>query len=244
MSQDGVVVLILAALNGARSAADGPAVPLSPAALAEAAALAVAAGAGEVRVRPRTPCGRESLSPRVLGPLLAEVRAAVGVPVGVDAYAGGDRVREWTELPEVAAVDWALPGAEELAGLLLARGVGVEAVVRTGSAGAGRFLGSPLRGRVLRVAVAVSGGDPAGAPGAARVVVDRLAAGVPGLRVLAYGVDAAAWPVLRWAAGRGLDVRAGVADTGYLPDGRRAASNAQLVAAAAAVRDGVTAGSP
>lgn len=150
-------------LNGARSAADGPAVPMSPQDLAEAALASVAAGAGEVLVHPRTPCGRQSLSPRVVGPVLEALRGAgVGVPLCVDASIGAEpdpagrleRVRSWSVLPDRAAVSFAEPGAGELAGALLARGVVVEAVVPLGGPAGpepmARFLAWPVRdpGRV------------------------------------------------------------------------------------------------
>lgn len=72
---------LLVSLNGSRGAADGAAVPVSPGDLVESAMGAVAAGAGEVLVHPRTPCGRESLSPRVVGPLLVALRDA-GIGAG------------------------------------------------------------------------------------------------------------------------------------------------------------------
>lgn len=99
-------------LNGSRGAADGSVVPMSPEALAESALAAVAAGAGEVLVHPRTPCGRESLSPRVVGPVLevlrrAGVGVALSVPAGIAAEpdpAGRlERVAAWTVLPDRAA---------------------------------------------------------------------------------------------------------------------------------------------
>ncbi|MFK0048281.1 3-keto-5-aminohexanoate cleavage protein [Streptomyces sp. NPDC090741] len=134
-------------LNGARGAVDGGAVPLSPPDVVESALAAVAAGAGEVLVHPRTPCGRESLSPRVVGPLLEAMRGAgVSVPLSVSAGIGAepdpagrlDRIRSWTVLPDRAVVHFAEPGAEELAQALLARGVAVDAVVPLGGeAGAG-----------------------------------------------------------------------------------------------------------
>ncbi|WP_323187816.1 3-keto-5-aminohexanoate cleavage protein [Streptomyces sp. NBC_01264] len=80
------------ALNGARGAADGAAVPMSPEDLVEAAVAAVAAGAREVLVHARTPCGRESLSPRVVGPLLEALREAglgCGAPVPGGRGPGG-----------------------------------------------------------------------------------------------------------------------------------------------------------
>lgn len=245
-------------LNGSRGADEGAAVPMSPEDLVEAALAAVAAGAGEVLVHPRTPCGRESLSPRVVGPLLEALRGAgIGVPVVVPAGVGTEpdpagrleRVRSWGVLPDRAAVHFGEPGAEELARTLLNRGVAVDAVVPLGSGVGGA--GSP----------GAAGGGTAGrgtgeveplvrflawpAPDHARVrlVAEPTAADpalVAGLRwlppvpVLLCGREAAAWPVLRLAARCGAGARIGLGDVRHLPDGRPARSNAELVAAAVA----------
>ncbi|WP_416237620.1 3-keto-5-aminohexanoate cleavage protein [Streptomyces sp. NBC_00162] len=226
-------------LNGARGAADGAAVPMSPQDLAEAALAAVAAGAGEVLVSPRTPCGRQSLSPRVVGPALEALRGTgVSVPLSVPVSAGVgaepdpagrlERVRSWTVLPDRAEVSFGEPGAEELAEALLARGVAVDAVVPLGGPAGpepmARFLAWPVRtpGRV-RLAAELAAADPA--------LVAGLR-GLPPVAVLLYGREAAAWPVLRLAARCGTGARTGVGDVLHLPDGRRAGSNAELVAAA------------
>ncbi|MFE3580809.1 3-keto-5-aminohexanoate cleavage protein [Streptomyces vinaceus] len=248
---------VLVSLNGGRGAADGAAVPLSPPDVVEAALAAVAAGAGEVLVHPRTPCGRESLSPRVVGPLLEAMRGAgVFVPLSVSAGIGAEpdpagrleRVRSWTVLPDRAVVHFAEPGAEELGRALLARGVAVDAVVPLrGEDGAGpgaepgplaRFLAWPVRdpGRV-RLAVELAAADPA------------LVAGLrwlPPVPLLLFGREAAAWPVLRLAARCGAAARTGLGDVLHLPDGRPARSNAELVEAAAreiAAAGATTAGS-
>ncbi|WP_405703779.1 3-keto-5-aminohexanoate cleavage protein [Streptomyces sp. NBC_00069] len=240
-------------LNGGRTAADGGAVPLSPPDVVESALGAVAAGAGEVLVHPRTPCGRESLSPRVVGPLLEAVRGAgVSVPLSVSAGIGAEpdpagrleRVRSWTVLPDRAVVHFAEPGAEELAEALLARGVAVDAVVPLGGEGAGpgavpraepgavepepgalaRFLAWPVRDPArIRLAVELAVADPA------------LVAGLrwlPPVPLLLFGREAAAWPVLRLAARCGAGARIGAGDVLHLPDGRAARSNAELVSAA------------
>ncbi|KOU22195.1 hypothetical protein ADK52_22065 [Streptomyces sp. WM6372] len=249
-------VSVLVSLNGARGAVDGGAVPLSPPDVVESALAAVAAGAGEVLVHPRTPCGRESLSPRVVGPLLEAVRGAgVSVPLSVSAGIGAEpdpagrleRVRSWTVLPDRAVVHFAEPGAEELAQALLARGVAVDAVVPLGGeAGAGRgaepetgagtepgagplarFLAWPVRDPArIRLAVELAAADPA------------LVAGLrwlPPVPLLLFGREAAAWPVLRLAARCGAGARTGLGDVRHLPDGRPARSNAELVAAARAI---------
>ncbi|MEU7074520.1 3-keto-5-aminohexanoate cleavage protein [Streptomyces narbonensis] len=239
--------MLQACLNGSRGPGDSAGVPMSPESIAEAAALAVAAGAWEVRVHPRTPCGAESLSPRVLAPVLTAVRAAVTVSVGVPTWVPAEtgpgrrvqRVRSWADLlggpalPDHASVDWHQPGAEEVAAALLELGVGVEAGVRSGTDGPARFARSPLASRVLRVRAEVADPDPATAGASARALLGVLhvPSGVP---VLLHGVDGGAWPVLRLARRLGLGTRIGLADTLLLPDGTRARSSAELVAAALA----------
>ncbi|WP_037666782.1 3-keto-5-aminohexanoate cleavage protein, partial [Streptomyces lividans] len=52
-----------------------------------------------------------------------------------------------------------------------------------------------------------------------------------GRPVLLHGEEGGAWPVLRLAGRLGLATRIGLEDTLRLPDGCRAASNAELVTA-------------
>lgn len=231
--------MIQVCLNGPRSAADGAAVPLSPGAMAESAAGAVAAGAAEVHVHPKTPCGDDTLSPRAVAQALTAIRAVVDVPVGVSTGAWAepdpgrrvDRVRSWTVLPDHASVNWHEPGAESVAAALMERGVAVEAGLWSGTDGPRRFLASTSAPRALRVLAEVMDTDPDTAEESARSLLAELAA-VRGVPVLLHGEDGGAWPVLRHALASGLDTRIGLEDVLFLPDGRRAASNAELVRAA------------
>ncbi|MFF7205031.1 3-keto-5-aminohexanoate cleavage protein [Streptomyces sp. NPDC008141] len=233
--------MIQVCLNGNRSAADGAAVPLTPSALAESAALAVAAGAADVHVHPKTPCGEDTLSPRVVAEVLTAIRSVVGVPVGVTtgAWAEPDparrvrRIRDWTVLPDHASVNWHEEGAEEVAAALMERGVGVEAGIWSGTRGASRFRSSALAPRVLRVLAEVTDTDASTASATAGALLDGLD-GAHGLPVLLHGEDGGAWPVLRLAGRLGLDTRVGLEDVLVLPDGGAAESNAQLVACARA----------
>ncbi|MGW6549457.1 3-keto-5-aminohexanoate cleavage protein [Streptomyces sp. NPDC055051] len=227
--------------------------PREPVALAEAAAEAVAAGADEVRLRPRTPCGAGSLSPRVVGPALAAVRECVRVPVSVpvDVWAEADprrrvaRILSWEFLPDLACVTWHEPGAEEVAEALLARGVAVEAGLRAGTAGPALFARSPLAGRVLRIVAEVpdAGAGPwarapdarhgeALAPGARPGEVTGLGARLVAVPVMLCGTGAAAWPALRLARRLAVSARIGLEDTLLLPDGSRARSTAEQIRAA------------
>ncbi|MGW0223100.1 3-keto-5-aminohexanoate cleavage protein [Streptomyces tendae] len=227
-------------VNGVRAGADGAVVPLSPEAVADSVAEAVAAGAGDVHVHPKTPCGRDTLSARVLAATLEAVRARIpaSVPVGVTtgAWAEPDpaarvaRIRSWTVLPDHASVNWHEPGAEKTAAALIERGVGVEAGVWSGTDGAALFLRSPLGPKVLRVLAEVTDTDPATARDSARTLLSGLGP-AHGRPVLLHGEDGGAWPVLRLAGRLGLATRIGLEDTLFLPDGGRAASNAALVVA-------------
>ncbi|WP_167409659.1 3-keto-5-aminohexanoate cleavage protein [Streptomyces africanus] len=230
--------MVQVCLNGPRTAADGTAVPLTPDSMADSAAQAVAAGATDIHVHPKTPCGRDTLSPRVLAETLSTIRSRVRVPVGVttgawaepDPAARLERIRSWTVLPDHASVNWHEPGAEEVAALLLDLGVGVEAGIWSGTDGAERFADSPLGSRVLRVLAEVTDTDPSTAAGSARALLSDLGP-AHGRPVLLHGEDGGAWPVLRLAGELGLATRVGVEDVLVLPDGRRAGSNAELVAA-------------
>jgi len=234
--------MVQVCLNGVRGSADGAMVPLTPEAMAESAAQAVAAGATDIHVHPKTPCGHDSLSPRVIGPVLEAIRARVSVPIGVttgawaepDPAARLERVRSWGGLssrPDHASVNWHEQGAEEIAAALLDLGVGVEAGIWSGTDGAVRFAASPLGPRVLRVLAEVTDTSADTAEETARALLTDLRA-APGRPVLLHGEDGGAWPVLRLAGRLGLATRTGLEDTLFLPDGERALSNAQLVAEA------------
>jgi uncharacterized protein (DUF849 family) len=226
--------MVQVCLNGPRGAADGTAVPLTPESMAQAAAEAVAAGATDIHVHPKSPCGQDSLSPRLVAATLEAIRARVSVPVGVttgawaepDAKARLARVRGWTVLPDHASVNWHEPGAEEIAAALIDRGVGVEAGIWSGTDAAARFAVSPLGPKVLHVLAEVTDTDAAKA--SARTLLAGLGV-AHGRPVLLHGEDAGAWPVLRLAGRLGLATRMGLEDTLLLPDGQRALSNAELV---------------
>ncbi|MDQ1039712.1 uncharacterized protein (DUF849 family) [Streptomyces sp. V3I8] len=228
--------MVQVCVNGGRGSGDGALVPLSPGAMADSAAEAVAAGASDIHVHPKSPCGEDTLSPRAVAAALGGIRSRVSVPVGVttgswaepDPAARVARVRDWSVLPDHASVNWHEPGAEEVAAALLERGVGVEAGIWSGTDGAARFTASPLGPRVLRVLAEVTDPDPATAEDTARRLLATLGP-AHGRPVLLHGEDGGAWPVLRLAARLGLATRIGLEDTLFLPDGRRAVSNAQLV---------------
>ena len=226
-----------AALNGNRAPGAHPELPCSPEELAEAAADSVVAGAGAIHLHARDSRGAESLAPDCVGRAVAAVRAAVPkTPVGVTTGAwivpaADERqalVAAWNVLPDFASVNFHEEGAEELAKLLLDRGVDIEAGV-CDAAAAARFTASAVAGRCLRVLIEPQESDLSAALRTVARIVGVLAeAGVPAPRLL-HGTGATVWGLIGEAARRGYDTRIGLEDTLVREDGTEAAGNAALV---------------
>ncbi|MBT0772348.1 3-keto-5-aminohexanoate cleavage protein [Kineosporia sp. J2-2] len=236
-------------LNGARTPAEHPGLPLTPARLAGSARDAVRAGADAIHLHPRGADGSESLLAVDVAGAVAAVRAACpGVPVGVSTglwitardprarleLVGGWVVLRDAERPDFASVNLSEPGTAELAGLLHDLGIGVEAGVWTAhdaralapSSTRPASIRTVLPG-LVRVLVEIIGVPPEQAVAEADAVLAAL--GDPGVPVLLHGEREACWPVLRHAAGLGLPTRIGLEDVLTGPDGEPVAGNADLV---------------
>jgi uncharacterized protein (DUF849 family) len=227
-------VLLQAALNGALTKDDHPAVPISVQELARDAAACVAAGAGAIHLHPRDRSGREVLDADVVDGVVAMVRAACGVPVGVstgawiepDLELRLELVAGWTA-PDFASVNLSEPGATEIMAALIGAGIGIEAGVWT-VADAERLAASGMGAKVTRILV-----EPVDAgPGAVELVeaihavLDALVLSAPRLQ---HGDGEATWVLLCDAVERGVDTRIGLEDTLAGPGGEPAAGNEPLV---------------
>lgn len=227
--------MVQAALNGTRTRADHPGVPVTAAEIAADAAACIAAGVTEVHLHPRSDDGVERLDAETVDKTAAAVKA-LGVPVGVTTGAWiepdpGRRValvKAWRE-PDYASVNLSEPGAFEVMEALLSNGIGIEAGVWTVE-DAQRLAASGLQREILRVLVEplrASGVDDALAvTGQIHAALDAGEVGVPRLQ---HGEGRPTWPVMRDAVRRGCLVRVGFEDTLRLPDGRLAGSNVELV---------------
>lgn len=239
------MVLWKACLNGARRPAEHPALPVTPAALADDVVQVAAAGAEAVHLHVKDDDGADTLDGRRLEAVLADVRsAAPGLPIGVttgawvipDRHERVEAIRSWTAVPDFASVNWHESGADDVAMALLENGVGVEAGLWH-SDGVDAWLGSPHRERCLRVLLELPDGLDAEetaleADRLLRRVRDGAGDGIP---VVLHGEGSSCWPALRHALRRGLGVRIGLEDVLVLPDGSTAPDNASLMRAARAL---------
>ena len=228
---------VKACINGARTPDAHAALPVSPQQLAQAAVAAHGAGAKAVHLHPKTVDGVDSLAPETVAAAVSAVRHAIpGLPLGVttgfwalpDPQKRLRAVESWTVLPDFASVNWHEPGSEELAQLLLGRGIGVEIGIFHAEA-ADAWARSEVAPHCLRVMIELG---PDGTTETADDLLARIRSASSPAPILLHGLDDSCWPLLAHAGVRGLQTRIGLEDTVLLPDGSTAPGNAELVAAA------------
>ena len=233
---------IKACLNGRRSPADHPAVPITPDQLAVAAAAAVAAGAEAVHLHPRDANGRESLRAADVGAAVGAVRAAcentrIGVTTGLwaaaDVWARRDEVMGWADLelprrPDFASVNVSEDGWQELVVILADAGIGAEAGVWS-VADAEAVVGFKPPTGWLRILIEIAGATAAAVTTRADEILDVLYAARVTAPILLHGEDESCWPLVAHAGRLGLATRIGLEDVLAGPDGRDVRGNADLV---------------
>jgi uncharacterized protein (DUF849 family) len=228
---------VQACLNGGRTRAEHPAVPLAPNELAADAVAVRAAGAFAVHFHPRDASGRETLAAAACDAAVAAVRAlAPGLPIGLstsatidpDPFARTAALGRWRVRPDFVSVNLSETGWAGIVRAALHADIGVEAGLGS-SVDAEALAASPFAHRVLRALVEVDGG-----PDNARAVAAIVPAHIPQLW---HGLESGTWDVARAGIAAGVDVRVGLEDVLVLPDGRVAAGNAELVAAAVELAD-------
>jgi uncharacterized protein (DUF849 family) len=230
-------IYVKACINGARTPDQHPGLPITPEQLAEEAVAAHQAGAKAVHMHPKTAHGVDSLLPQHVDAAVDAVRhAAPGLPLGVttgywalpDADARLRAVDGWTVLPDFASVNWHEPGSEDLARLLLSKGLGVEVGIFHAKA-AESWAASEMAQHCMRVMIELQAdGEIATADD---LLSQVMAVGSPA-PVLLHGLDESCWPLLEHAGVRGVQTRIGMEDTLRMPDGSTAVDNAALVSAA------------
>jgi uncharacterized protein (DUF849 family) len=229
--------MVQAALNGPRTRAEHPAIPVTPAEQATEAHASVAAGAGAIHVHVRDEDGNESLAEAHVATTIDAIRATCpGIPVGIgtgawiipDLRHRLSIIRSWSTLPDFASVNLHEAGAAQVIELLLEKGVGVEAGIWNAPA-AVSLIRSGLADSCLRILL-----EPAEASCSARANLLQMEDALVGVKPprLLHGLGHCAWHLVEMAARRRYDTRIGFEDTLRLPDGSTAAGNAELVRAA------------
>jgi uncharacterized protein (DUF849 family) len=233
---------IKACLNGRRTPADHPAVPITPDQLAVAAVGAVTAGAEAVHLHPRGADGLESLRATDVGAAVGAVRAAcAGIPIGVttglwvtgDVWTRRDEVMGWADLelaqrPDFASVNVSEDGWQELTVILADAGIGAEAGVWSVADAEAMADFGPSAGW-LRVLVEIGAATAETATMRADEILDILYAARTTAPILLHGEGQSCWPLVAHAGRLGLATRIGLEDVLTGPGGGDVPGNAELV---------------
>ena len=235
-------MFLQACLNGSRPPGDHVRLPLTPDELARDAAEVAEAGAVAVHLHPRGPDGLETLEPDRCDAAVAAVREAapeleISLSTGLwitdgDVERRLECIRGWAELPDCVSLNVSEEGWEAVGALLHERGIEIEIGLWHADHPA-RLAAAGLARRCRRALVEPQETAPAIAVATAGAIDGGLERERIELTQLHHGIDFTTWAVLDAAVGRGREVRIGFEDTYWLPDARRAGSNAELVAAAA-----------
>ncbi|MGK5682674.1 3-keto-5-aminohexanoate cleavage protein [Actinoplanes sp. URMC 104] len=225
-----------------------PRMPVTPDELLDELGECFAAGATGVHLHVRDDSGAETLDPVVVNETCRRVRELAGAAIEIGLTTGAwivpglaDRVamiREW-EGVDVATVNLSEDGFEQVMRAMLERGIGID-VGLWAPEEMPRLLASGLLPHARRVSIELDPGEPYHLPGPPEAVAQRVNgllddAGSTCPR-LTHGSAGWTWPLVRDAFRRGHDTRVGFEDSVLLPDGSIAASNADLVRAAVALR--------
>ncbi|MDQ6820373.1 MAG: 3-keto-5-aminohexanoate cleavage protein [Actinomycetota bacterium] len=223
---------VKACLNGGRTRAEHPAVPLTPAELAADATAVRRAGAFAVHVHPRDARGVQTLDAAACDACVAAIRAAApGLPIGLstaetidrDPFARAAAIKRWRTPPDFVSVNLSELGWAGIIRAALQAGIGVEAGLDS-PRDAVELAHSPFAHRLVRALVEVDGGVEE-----ARAIAELVPEGVPQLW---HGYGMPTWSVVAAGAAAGHDVRVGLEDSLFLPDGRIAQDNVELVTTA------------
>ncbi|HEY2467042.1 MAG TPA: 3-keto-5-aminohexanoate cleavage protein [Terracidiphilus sp.] len=226
-----------AALNGDRI---HPFAPRTPAAIAEAARASIDAGADSVHIHAFDNAGRETLDGTACAQVLRAIRALCPeAPISLTTSAAiiedpNQRLRiieAWSEFPDLVTANQGESGIIELCGLLLSRGVSIEAGLLTID-DAHAFVRSGLAARCCRLLIEPLNEDPSIALRHAAAMEEIVVSAGITLPQVHHGYGVACWAVNRRALERGHGIRTGFEDVTVLPDGTPARDNADLVAAA------------
>jgi uncharacterized protein (DUF849 family) len=226
---------VMACLNGGRTRAEHPRVPLSPAELAADAIAAQAAGAFAVHVHPTDRNGVQTMDAKACDAAVAAIRAAVprlaigvstSVEINADPFARAAALADWRQRPDFVSVNVSELGWMGIARAARHAGIGIEAGLAV-PADADELRRSPFAHQILRALIEVDAGAQD-----ARAIAELIP---PAVAQLWHGYGPRTWEVISAAAAAGIDVRVGLEDTLVLPDGSTAADNAELVAAAVAL---------
>lgn len=233
--------MIKIAMNGGRSKAENPSVPVTVEEYAREIAWFMEQGVSAFHIHFRDEEGRESLAQQVVEPQFRQLKErfpacliGIGSPLqgGITSAIRHTLVLQWTWQPDFISLNLSEEGSLELIPVLREKQVPIEYGIFS-MQDARIFMDNRLETSAYRVLIEmVFASSPAQALADAQEIEDFLHGAHPGLELLFHAENLPTWAVIARARDQGKNWRIGLEDTLLLPDGRQAADNKSLYLAA------------
>ena len=235
--------MIKAAINGSRTKQHHARLPFTAEQAAHESSRCIAVGAEAIHVHVWAKQVKESLHPDDVTHFLKTIRHVnPEVPIGISTGAWIEPslqkrlelIANWGTLPDFVSLNFDEEYVEQVADVLLEKRVGIEAGIANVTA-AKTLAAWPKRNLCLRILLEPEAKTVKAAKAQVEEIETVLDKQNMTLPRLLHGHEDTTWPMLELAAECGYDTRIGFEDSIYLPDGRVAKTNEQLVKAAANV---------
>jgi len=233
-------MLIKIALNGARKKTESEFIPHSLSEIEKEVKAVLPKGYLTFHIHCYDKQGRESLKPEDVDSLVLMVRnispeIQLGISSGdwiePDPEKRINYIKNWKYLPDFISVNMIEENAVEIAGLLISRGILVEAGLNETKA-AEIFVNSNLQKGCCIILIEPEEEEINPALKTVNDIEKVLNHNKINLKRLLHGFNSAAWDLLREAKKRGYDGRIGMEDTLYLEDGTKVKSNLEIIESA------------
>lgn len=231
-------MIVQACLNGTRTKAFHPQVPITLNEVIKDARACVRSGAAEIHVHPRNRQGDECLAAVPLWlPALRQALPGTLIGVSTGQWITGSAIKTheiiaaWQHRPDHASVNLCEDKAADIMNLLHARGIGIEAGLAKPE-DAERLIALAGAEKALRILIEVEAESRDQALALAEDMISLILEADLSLPILIHSFESTAWDFVHLAGLRGFSTRIGFEDVKTLPSGQIAANNAELVSAA------------
>lgn len=230
-------MLLKIALNGARTKSESPYIPHSLDEIEREVKSLYKRSYKVHHIHCYDKHGKESLKPGDVNNLVSVIRnispeIQLGISTGEwiepNLEKRIDQIKSWELVPDFASVNMIEENAIAIAELLIDKGILVEPGL-DGKEAAEIFVKSDIKNGCCRVLIEPPEVSLASAMITVNEIENVLDLSRISIKRLLHGFNSISWDILREAKKRGYDTRIGMEDTIYLQDGKKTASNLEIV---------------
>lgn len=238
------MTIIKAALNGARNKDENPNVPVLTNEILQEAVAVIAAGAEQIHFHVRDKFGNETLDNDAVCEQLSALRnhlpnIQIGISTGEwiepDFNKRKYLIKSWTVLPDFVSLNLSEPNFEEIAKILVDKGISIEAGL-SNLDDAQKLVESGLYNRCFRFLIEPQEKSTAEALTHVLSIEKTLSKVHTNQRILLHGADSTVWDLISNAFEKKIDTRIGFEDTIYVEPNILAKSNCELISKAISIR--------